>query len=144
MRDDADEVARPEAAEALPGQALPERDLRRREAEDRGRRLHLGPVVAAIFANSPLVEGKLSGYKSTRYAVWLETDPDRTGLSPAAIEDEFSIERFIEYLSRVPMLFIRRDGQYIDMTGRSFAQFLRNGAARAAVPKPASRRRPGS
>ena len=93
----------------------------------------LGPVIAAIFANSPLVEGKLSGYKSTRYAVWLETDPDRTGLSPTALEGEFSIERFIEYLSRVPMLFIRREGQYIDMAGRSFTQFIRNGAGRAPI-----------
>jgi glutamate--cysteine ligase len=93
----------------------------------------LGPVVAAIFANSPLVEGKLSGYKSTRYGVWLETDPDRTGLSPASVEDEFSIERFIKHLSRVPMLFIRRDGKYIDMTGRSFTQFIANGAGRTAI-----------
>ena len=93
----------------------------------------LGPVVAAIFANSPLVEGKLSGYKSTRYAVWLETDPDRTGLSPAAIEGEFSIEQFIAYIGRVPMLFIRREGQYIDMAGSSFTQFIRNGAGRPAI-----------
>ena len=88
----------------------------------------LGPVVAAIFANSPLVEGKLSGYKSTRYAAWLETDPDRTGLSPLALEDDFSIERLVDYLRAVPMIFIRREGQYVDMRGRSFAQFVQNGA----------------
>lgn len=93
----------------------------------------LGPIAAAIFANSPLVEGKLSGYKSTRYAVWLETDSDRTGLSPLAVEDDFSVERFVEYLRSVPMLFIRRDGQYIDMTGRSFAQFVANGAGGTAI-----------
>jgi glutamate--cysteine ligase len=93
----------------------------------------LGPVVAAMFANSPLADGKLSGYKTTRYAVWLETDPDRTGVSPAAVEGEFSIERFIEYLGRVPMLFIRRDGRYIDMAGRSFTQFIANGAGRPAI-----------
>jgi glutamate--cysteine ligase len=93
----------------------------------------LGPVVAAIFANSPLVEGKLSGYKSARYATWLETDPDRTGLSPLAVESDFSVERFIEYLRSVPMLFIRRDNRYIDMAGRSFAEFVANGAAGAAV-----------
>ena len=41
----------------------------------------LGPVVAAIFANSPLEAGTLSGFKSRRYAAWLETDRDRTGVS---------------------------------------------------------------
>jgi glutamate--cysteine ligase len=89
----------------------------------------LGPIVAAIFANSPLVEGRLSGYKSTRYATWLETDLDRTGLSPLAIEDDFSIERFIRQLTGVPMIFIRRDGRYIDMAGRSFTEFVASGEA---------------
>lgn len=93
----------------------------------------LGPVVAAIFANSPLAEGKLSGYKSLRYATWLETDPDRTGLSPLALADDFSIERLVRYLDAVPMMFIRREGRYIDMSGRSFAQFVGNGAGGAAI-----------
>jgi glutamate--cysteine ligase len=84
----------------------------------------LGPIAAAIFANSPLEEGKLSGFKSVRYAVWLETDPDRTGLSPAAIDGSFSIERFLDYVSTVPMFFIRRGGAYIDLAGFSFGEFL--------------------
>ena len=85
----------------------------------------LGPIAAAIFANSPLEEGRLSGYKSVRYAVWLETDPDRTGLSPLAVDGSFSIERFIDYASTVPMFFIRRGGAYVDMAGYSFAEFMR-------------------
>src|SRR5215216_2501037 len=46
----------------------------------------LGPVAAAIFANSPFEQAKLSGFKSTRYATWLETDRERTGPSPLALE----------------------------------------------------------
>jgi glutamate--cysteine ligase len=84
----------------------------------------LAPVAAAMFANSPFQEGKLSGYKSIRSAVWLETDPDRTGPSSLALEDGFSVTRFIEQLSDVPMFFVRRDGQYIDYSGHSFGEFL--------------------
>jgi len=84
----------------------------------------LGPVAAAIFANSPFEAGQLSGYKSTRYAAWLETDPDRTGLSPLGLTDEFSTVRFLDYISKVPMFFIRRDGNYIDYTGHSFGEFI--------------------
>jgi glutamate--cysteine ligase len=84
----------------------------------------LGPVAAAIFANSPFQEGKLSGYKSTRYATWLETDPDRSGPSPLALEDDFSIDRFVDYVRSVPMFFIRRDDQYINFAGRSFDDFI--------------------
>ncbi|HSO73751.1 MAG TPA: glutamate-cysteine ligase family protein [Blastocatellia bacterium] len=84
----------------------------------------IGPVAAAMFANSPFEERKLSGYKSTRYAVWLETDPDRTGPSALALEDGFSVPRFIEEVSAVPMFFVRREGQFVDYSGHSFAEFL--------------------
>jgi glutamate--cysteine ligase len=89
----------------------------------------LGPVAAAIFANSPFEQGKLSGYKSTRYATWLETDRDRAGLSPVALEDDFSIERYIAYVQSVPMFFIRRDDSYISLAGRSFNDFIASGAS---------------
>jgi glutamate--cysteine ligase len=84
----------------------------------------LGPLAAAMFANSPFEGGRLSGYKTTRYAAWLETDPDRTGPSPVALADGFSIERFLGYVLRVPMFFVRRGGDYIDYTGHSFAEYL--------------------
>ena len=99
-----------------------------RDLEDLARKFalanRLAPIAAAIFANSPFQEGKLSGYKSTRYAAWLETDPDRTGPFPLALDDDFSIPRFIDEVSAVPMFFVRRDGQYIDYSGHSFGEFL--------------------
>jgi glutamate--cysteine ligase len=93
----------------------------------------VGPVAAAIFANSPFEAGRLSGYKSTRYAVWLETDADRTGPAPLALEGDFSIEEFIDYVESVPMIFIRRNGDYLDFAGRSFTEFLRDEAAHRPV-----------
>ncbi len=87
----------------------------------------LGPVVAAMFANSPLEGGELSGYKSRRYAAWLETDRDRTGVSPASLSDDFTIGRFVDYVVGVPMLFVRRDGRYVDLAGHSFERFLAEG-----------------
>jgi glutamate--cysteine ligase len=88
----------------------------------------LAPVAAAMFANSPFAEGKLTGYKSTRYAVWLHTDPDRTGAAACAIDGDFSIERFIDYVKSVPMFFIRREGKLINLTGYDFRKFLARGA----------------
>ncbi|MFL6276960.1 MAG: glutamate--cysteine ligase [Blastocatellia bacterium] len=84
----------------------------------------LAPVAAAMFANSPFENGKLSGYKSTRYRAWLDTDPDRTGPSPVGLGDDFSIERFIDYVAGVPMFFVRREGDYIDVAGHSFSEYL--------------------
>ncbi|HKQ09220.1 MAG TPA: glutamate-cysteine ligase family protein [Blastocatellia bacterium] len=84
----------------------------------------LAPVAAAMFANSPFENGKLSGYKSTRYRAWLDTDPDRTGPSPVGLGDDFSIERFVDYVAGVPMFFVRREGDYIDLAGHSFSEYL--------------------
>ena len=87
----------------------------------------LAPITTAIFANSPFAEGKLSGYKSTRYAAWLETDAERTGAAPCALDGSFSLECFIEYVKSVPMFFIRRDEQYINLAGYDFRLFLAEG-----------------
>lgn len=89
----------------------------------------LAPVVTAIFANSPFEDGRPSGYQSTRYAAWLETDPDRSGIARCALTDDFTPERFVEFALDVPMLFAQREGLYLDApTGMRFGAFLERGA----------------
>jgi glutamate--cysteine ligase len=100
--------------------------------EDLARKFLLGnrlaPIVTAIFANSPFEDGRPSGYKSTRAAVWLETDDDRTGISPPTINDDFTPEAFVAYALDVPMIFAQRDGHYVDApTGMRFGDFLAHG-----------------
>ena len=88
----------------------------------------LAAVVTAIFANSPFENGRLSGYKSTRAAAWLETDDDRTGVSPPALADTFSPEAFVAYALEVPMIFVQRDGRYLSgPAGMKFGDFLERG-----------------
>jgi glutamate--cysteine ligase len=88
----------------------------------------LAPVVTAIFANSPFEEGRPSGYKSTRAAAWLATDSDRALISPPALADDFTPERFVSYALDVPMLFAQRDSIYLDATtGTRFGDFLARG-----------------
>jgi glutamate--cysteine ligase len=101
-------------------------------AEDLAKKFMLGnrlaPLVTAIFANSPFENGRESAYKSTRAAAWLETDRDRTGASPPALEESFSPESFVAYALEVPMLFAQRDGRYLDEpTGMKFGDFLAMG-----------------
>jgi len=86
--------------------------------------LALQPVATALFANSPLTEGKPNGYKSFRSHIWEDTDPDRTGMLPFVFEDGFGYERYLDYALDVPMYFVYRDGNYIDVAGRSFRDFL--------------------
>ncbi|MSP67169.1 MAG: glutamate--cysteine ligase [Alphaproteobacteria bacterium] len=86
--------------------------------------LALQPIATALFANSPFTEGKPNGYLSYRSAIWLDTDPDRTGMLPFAFEDGMGFERYADYALDVPMYFVIRDGRYVDCSGQSFRDFL--------------------
>ena len=86
--------------------------------------LALQPVATALFANSPLTEGKPNGYRSFRSHIWEDTDPDRTGMLPFVFEDGFGYERYLDYALDVPMYFVYRDGKYIDVAGESFRAFM--------------------
>jgi glutamate--cysteine ligase len=98
--------------------------------------LALQPVATALFANSPLTEGRPNGYKSFRSHIWEDTDPDRTGMLPFVFEDGFGYERYLDYALDVPMYFVYRDGKYIDVAGRSFRDFLDGRLAELPGEKP--------
>ena len=87
--------------------------------------LALQPLATALFANSPFLEGRASGFKSYRSHIWTDTDPDRCGMLPFVFEAGFGFERYVDYLLDVPMYFVYRDGQYIDVAGQSFRDFLK-------------------
>jgi glutamate--cysteine ligase len=86
--------------------------------------LALQPIAAALFANSPFLEGKLNGFKSFRSHVWTDTDNARSGMLPFAFEDGMGFERYVDYALDVPMYFAMRDGKYINTAGESFRAFL--------------------
>ncbi len=86
--------------------------------------LALQAIATAIFASSPFKEGRPNGFKSLRSEVWRDTDPDRTGLLPFVFEDGMSYQRYADYALDVPMYFVYRDGEYIDVAGASFRKFL--------------------
>lgn len=86
--------------------------------------LAVQPIATALFANSPFKNNKVTGDLSERSLVWMDTDPDRTGMLPIAFEEGFGFEQYVDYALDVPMYFVFRDGQYIDAMGQSFRDFL--------------------
>jgi glutamate--cysteine ligase len=89
----------------------------------------LTSVVTALFANSPLLEGKPVGRLSYRSWVWQNTDPDRCGLLSFAFEGDARFSRYLDYALDVPMMFILRDGRFVSLEGIPFRRFLHQGAA---------------
>jgi glutamate--cysteine ligase len=86
--------------------------------------LALQPIATALFANSPFIEGRPCGFVSYRSHIWTDTDPDRTGMLPWVFDASMGFERYVEWMLDVPMYFVYREGQYVDVAGQSFRDFL--------------------
>ena len=95
---------------------------------DMRRKMRIGmalqPIITAMFANSPFVEGRVTEYQSYRAHCWTDTDPDRTGILPFVFDENFGFEHYVDYMLDVPMYFVYRDGAYIDASGQSFRDFM--------------------
>lgn len=90
--------------------------------------LAISPIITAMFSNSPIRNGKNTGYKSYRASSWLKTDNDRCGLiSRKIFEEEFSFDDYAQYLLDVHMFFIERNNKIINATNLTFREFLDNG-----------------
>jgi glutamate--cysteine ligase len=98
--------------------------------------LALQPVVTALFANSPFVDGKPSGYLSFRSHIWLDTDKARTGMLPFVFDDDFGFDRYAEHALDVPMYFVIRDHKYINVAGENFRAFMRGELPQLPGEKP--------
>ena len=84
----------------------------------------LQPIIIALYANSPFVDGKITNYKSFRSFIWTKTDKKRCGILPFIYDNSFSFEQYVDYLLDIPMYFIIRDNEYINMTKYTFRNFL--------------------
>ncbi len=84
----------------------------------------LQPLVTALFANSPFLDGKPTGRLSQRSFIWRDTDPNRTGMLPFVFEEGYGFERYVDYALDVPMYFVKRGDVYHDVAGASFRDLL--------------------
>jgi glutamate--cysteine ligase len=98
--------------------------------------LALQPIATALFANSPFVDGRESGYLSFRSHIWLNTDKARTGMLPFAFERGFGFEQYADYALDVPMYFVIRNGAYVNVAGESFRAFLKGELPQLPGEKP--------
>ncbi len=86
----------------------------------------LAPLMVALYANSPLVDGKPSGYLSFRSRVWDEVDPTRCGYLRSFFDGSFSYRAYVDWALDAPLLFLRRGEQYL-RPKMTFRQFMKEG-----------------
>lgn len=85
------------------------------------------PIATALFANSPIEEGRVVEALSRRGQIWLATDPQRCGFVPPATRRPMSLDAYIDWALEVPMMFRVREGEHIAMHGKRFSAALREG-----------------
>ena len=81
----------------------------------------LVPISSAIFANSSIVENKNSGYLSYRSKVWQSTA--RAGL-PKYFLENMNFEKYADMTMKMPLLFVIKDSNYLNATGKTFKDFM--------------------
>lgn len=86
----------------------------------------LAPLLVALYANSPLRNGKPSGYMSFRSRVWDEVDPTRCGYLRSFLDGSFCYQAYLDWALDAPILFLRRRGQYL-RPKLTFRQFMKEG-----------------
>jgi glutamate--cysteine ligase len=84
-------------------------------------------IVTAMYAGSPFTEGRPTGDKSYRAAIWLETDEARCGLLPFVFEPTFCFRDYVEWALDVPMFFVVRGDAYRPVGAMPFRRFMAEG-----------------
>jgi len=84
-------------------------------------------LVTALWACSPIVEDRPSGYQSYRAWIWRDTDNARSGILPFVFERDDIFQAYAEWALDVPMYFVYRGGYRPVPAGFTFRRFLAEG-----------------
>ncbi|MET8472005.1 ergothioneine biosynthesis glutamate--cysteine ligase EgtA [Streptomyces sp. NPDC006422] len=88
----------------------------------------LGAVLVAAFANSPMLSGRSTGWRSTRQLLWERIDVGRSGGVPLDFEPRAAWAR---HVLDAPVMCVRtEEGPWQVPEGLSFRQWARTGEPR--------------
>ena len=86
------------------------------------------PILTALWAASPIVDEKISGFQSYRAWIWRDTDNARAGLLPFVFDRDDIFTAYTDWALDVPMYFVYRDGRYVTVPADlTFRAYMRDG-----------------
>ncbi|MDT0405357.1 ergothioneine biosynthesis glutamate--cysteine ligase EgtA [Streptomyces edwardsiae] len=89
---------------------------------------HLGAVLVAVFANSPVAGGRPTGWLSTRQLRWTQIGPGRAG---GPVLDADPRGAWARHVLDSPVMCVRQDaGPWQVPDGLTFREWIRSGAPR--------------
>ena len=84
----------------------------------------LSPIAVALFANSSRADGRDTGWRSYREAIWREVDPARCGLPAVVFDSAFDVQAWVEWILDVPAIFRHRSEGLVSARGQAFRSYL--------------------
>jgi glutamate--cysteine ligase len=84
-------------------------------------------ILTALYAASPIVDEKISGYQTYRAWIWRDTDNQRAGLMPFAFDRDDIFTAYTEWALDVPMYFVYRTGYHRVPADLTFRKFMAEG-----------------
>ena len=103
-------------------------------------RMGMSSLVTALFAASPLVDGKPSGLPELRARAWLDTDDDRCGLLPFAFDPDAQLSRLRRVgAGRADVLRLPRRRVSRRRDGMTFRRFMAKASRASARRWPTGR-----
>ncbi len=92
---------------------------------------YISPFATGFYANSPIRDNKLSGYKSFRALAWKYTGADRCNLFYKNLINSRMGQGFEDYIDNIldiPMLYIVRNKRMVELNGSiTFREFMQRG-----------------
>jgi glutamate--cysteine ligase len=86
-------------------------------------------ILTALYAASPIVDGKPSGFQTYRGWIWRDTDNARAGLLPFVFTRDDIFTAYGEWALDVPMYFVYRGGYQPVPADLTFRKFMEHGHA---------------
>jgi glutamate--cysteine ligase len=86
-------------------------------------------ILTALYAASPIVDEKPSGFQTYRAWIWRDTDNARAGLLPFVFTRDDIFTAYAEWALDVPMYFVYRGGYQPVPADLTFRKFMQHGHA---------------
>jgi glutamate--cysteine ligase len=83
--------------------------------------------LTALWAASPIVDEKVSGYQTYRAWIWRDVDRARCGLVPFVFDRADIFSAYTDWALDVPMYFVYRGGYLTVPANLTFRAFMKDG-----------------
>ena len=92
----------------------------------------LSPFALATFANSPILEQKVTGFRSFRGEIWRHAAPNRCGVPERFLADSSTdpVDQYLDFALNAEVMVIRSEqGWFRPETAVTFAEWMEHGYA---------------